>query len=268
MRQERHRRRRPAERLNNKVIIVTGSSTGIGEAIARRVVAEGGRVLVHGRNARLGKAVAASLGRAAALHLDDLTDPAAPERIVKAALVAFGRIDGLVNNAGASTRSNIHTSDADFFDSLMALNLRAPMLMIRAALQALKRSHGAVLNIGSVNAYCGGTNLLVYSMTKGGLMTMTRNLGNALGREGVRVNQINVGWVFTPNEDRLQRSLGRQAGWNRGLPRHVWPSGKIMRPDDVAAAVTYWISDESRPVSGSVVELEQFPIIGRAMPYS
>jgi NAD(P)-dependent dehydrogenase (short-subunit alcohol dehydrogenase family) len=253
-------------RLQDKVVIVTGSTSGIGEAIARRVVEEGGRVLVHGLETDLGEAVHASLGDAAALHIDDLTDPESAVRIVAAAIAAFGRVDALVNNAGSVARSNLGNSDADVFDRMMALNLRAPMLMIRAAREQLTAARGAVLNIGSVNAYCGEPNLLVYSMTKGGMMAMTRNLGNALGPDGVRVNQLNVGWTFTANEDRVKQAEGLAPGWQDRVPPQFAPSGTIMRPEQVAAAAVYWIGDESRPVNGSIVDIEQYPVIGRNPP--
>ena len=97
-------------RLQDKVILVSGSTTGIGEAIARRVVAEGGRVLIHGRDHEKGEQVRASLGDAAASHYDDLTDPEAPQRIVSAAVEAFGKVDALVNNAAVVNRSNLDTS--------------------------------------------------------------------------------------------------------------------------------------------------------------
>src|SRR5690348_2259780 len=113
-------------RLADKCILVTGSTTGIGEAIARRCVAEGARVLIHGLERDLGERVAADLGQKAALHIDDLADPQAPARIVAAALKAFGRIDAIVNNAAWIVRSNIDTTDAALFDRCMAINVRAP----------------------------------------------------------------------------------------------------------------------------------------------
>ena len=250
-------------RLKDKSIIVTGSTTGIGEAIARRCVAEGAQVLIHGRDQQRGEQVAASLGGAAALHIDDLADSAAPARIAAAAMDAFGRIDSVVNNAGWVVRSDIDTTDAKFFDEVMAVNTRGPMLLIQAAIDQLRKNRGAVLNIGSVNAYCGEPTLLAYSVSKGALMTMTRNLADGLCAEGVRVNQLNIGWVLTPNEAALQRADGQPEDWDRRLPKMFAPSGRLIKPEEIAAAVVYWVGDESRPISGSVLELEQYPMIGR-----
>ena len=250
-------------RLKDKSILVTGSTTGIGEAMARRFVAEGARVLVHGLERDLGEAVARDLGSAAALHIDDLADPAAPQRIVDAALRAFGQIDGIVNNAAWIIRSNIETTDAALFDRCTAINVRAPLLLIKAALRYLKQSQGSVLNIGSINGYCGEANQLAYSISKGALMTLTRNLADALGPQRVRVNQFNLGWVLSPNEYKLKMSEGMPADWPQKLPPAFAPWGRIMKPEEIAGAAVYWLGDESRPVSGSVVDLEQYPMIGR-----
>jgi len=254
-------------RLKDKVVVVTGSTSGIGEAIARRSVSEGARVLVHGLEPDLGEAVAGSLGEAAALHIDDLGDPEAAPRVVAAALAAFGRIDALVNNAARVQRSTIENTDATTFDEVIAVNARAPLLLIRAALDALERAQGAVLNIGSVNAWCGEPTFVAYSASKGALMTLTRNLGDTLHRErGVRVNQINPEWVLTEGEKRVQERQGNPPDWHERIPKEWAPSGRLILPEEIAAAAVYWIGDESRPISGSVVELAQFPVIGRNPP--
>lgn len=251
-------------RLKDKVIIVTGSTTGVGEAIARRCVAEGARVLIHGLERELGQRVVESIGENnSVLHIDDLSDPAAPPRIVSATIAAFGRIDAVVNNAAFILRSNLQTTDAALFDRCMAVNVRAPMLLIQSALQHLKNTQGCVLNIGSINGYCGESGQLAYSISKGALMTLTRNLADALGRDRVRVNQFNLGWVLSPNEYKLKVSEGFPADWPEHPPAAFAPSGRIMSPEHIAAASVYWLSDESRPVSGSVLEIEQYPVIGR-----
>ena len=251
-------------RLHEKVVLVTGSTTGIGAAMARRFVAEGARVLVHGLERDLGGRVVADLGPGrSALHVDDLADPAAPPRLVAAALAAFGRIDAMVNNAAWIVRSDIASTDAPLFDRCMAVNLRAPLLLVQAALPHLEAARGCVLNIGSINGYCGEANQLAYSVSKGGLMTLTRNLADALGRRLVRVNQLNLGWVLSENEHRLKVSEGLPPDWHEHPPAAFAPSGRILTPEQVAAAAVYWVGDESRPVSGTVMEVEQYPVIGR-----
>lgn len=250
-------------RLKDKVIIVTGSSTGIGRAIAERCVKEGACVLVHGLVAAEAREVAQALGARAVAHGDDLADAASPGRIVERAMREFGRIDALVNNAAAIVRSNLSTTSADFFDRVMAINVRAPLLLIQAAFAELKRNRGCVLNIGSINALSGESELLDYSISKGALQTLSRNLANAHGEDGVRFNHFNLGWVLTPNEYALQRRLGQPEDWPSHVPKTYAPSGRLLAPEDIASAAVYWLGDESRPVSGSVIELEQYSIYGR-----
>ena len=219
--------------------------------------------MIHGLEADQGRAVVADLGNSAALHIDDLAAPDAPARTARATAAAFGGIDCVVNNAAWVVRSNIDTTDAALFDRAMAINVRAPLLLIQAALPWLKKSSGCVLNIGSVNGYCGESNQLAYSISKGALMTLTRNLADALGRDGVRVNQMNLGWVLSENEFKLKMTEGMPADWPEHPPAAFAPSGRIMTPEQVAAAAVYWAGDESRPVSGTVMDLEQYPVIGR-----
>jgi NAD(P)-dependent dehydrogenase (short-subunit alcohol dehydrogenase family) len=251
-------------RLKDKVVIVTGSTQGVGEGIARRFVAEGALVLVHGLERELGERVVRELGgERAALHVSDLSRAEAAQELVDVCVRRFGRVDALVNNAAKPLRATLEQTDAATFDYVIALNLRAPLLLIRAALPFLKQSKGSVLNIGSVNAYCGAANLLPYSVSKGGLMTLTRNVADALCYEGVRVNQLNLGWVLTEGEKRLMETGGHPPDWWRHPARDGAPSGALMTPEQVATAAVYWIGDESRPVTGSVLELNQYPVIGR-----
>ena len=259
-------------RLAGKAVIVTGSGTGIGRAIAARCVAEGARVVVHGLEADLVPQVVASLGGDAAGpravgHVEDLTAAGCPDRLVRLAVESFGRLDGLVNNAAIITTGDIHSTDAAAFERTLAVNTLAPLRLIQAALPQLRAVRGSVLNIGSINAWCGEPNLLPYAISKGGLMTLTRNLGDALFREeGVRVNQINPGWVLTENELARKRSHGLADDWPAHLPREFCPAGRLIRPEEIAAAAVYWLADECGPMSGQVVDLEQHPLIGRNPP--
>jgi NAD(P)-dependent dehydrogenase (short-subunit alcohol dehydrogenase family) len=251
--------------LAGKAILVTGSSTGIGYAMAQRLVSEGAKVLIHGRDQAEVDAACRHLGAATQGATGDLADPATAQGIVDATVKAFGRIDGLVNNAGIYPRGVVAETTAEFFDHMFAINTRAPLLCAEAAIRAfrLQKSGGAIVTVGSINAYCGLSNLTVYSMSKGALMTMTRNLANTLGPELIRVNQLNVGWTFTASEDATQQREGRKPGWQNEVPLRNAPTGRIMQPEEIAAHTAFWLSEESAPVSGQIYEVEQFPVIGR-----
>ncbi len=255
-------------RLKNKVIIVTGSTTGIGKAIALRCVSEGAHVVIHGLERDLGESVVKEIGSdKAILHVEDIAAEGAAQRLVDFAVKIFGRLDAVVNNAAMVVSSNILTTDLKFFRQVMEVNTIAPFALIKAALPHLTKSHGCVLNIGSVNAYSGEPDLLPYSVSKGALMTLTRNLGDTLHREnGVRVNQINPGWVLTEKEIQRKRDQGLSDDWYKQIPNVFAPAGRILFPEEIAAAAIYWLSDESGPVSGQVVDIEQHPFIGRNPP--
>jgi NAD(P)-dependent dehydrogenase (short-subunit alcohol dehydrogenase family) len=255
-------------RLENKVIIVTGSTTGIGKAIALRCVAEGARVVLHGLEADLGNEVLSQIGKErAVLHIEDISAATAPENLVDVAFKTFGRIDAVVNNAAWVVSSDIETTDPDFLRKVLEVNTIGPFALIRKALPYLKKTNGCVLNIGSVNAWSGEPNLLAYSISKGALVTLTRNLGDTLFREaGVRVNQINPGWVLTEKEIQRKKEQGLKDNWYRDIPKVFAPSGRLFSPAEIGACAVYWLSDECGPVSGQVVDLEQYPFAGRNPP--
>lgn len=257
-------------RLSQKSLLITGSTTGIGKAIAKRCLEEGASVLLHGLEADLAETTRSELdpdGERTAISIEDVTSPGAPERIIQSAREHFGKLDGLVNNAAAVGTGRIEDTDEASFDRFIATNVRAPFFLIQAALDALEETHGAIVNIGSVNAYCGEPDLLPYSISKGALMTLSRNLGDTLHRErGIRVNQVNPGWILTENERQRKQDQGLPEDWPRLLGDFFAPSGRIFDPAEVAAAVVYFLSDECGPVSGSVLDIEQHPFIGRNPP--
>jgi NAD(P)-dependent dehydrogenase (short-subunit alcohol dehydrogenase family) len=255
-------------RLKDKVIIVTGSTMGIGKAIALRCATEGACVVVHGLERELGESVVKEIGSGkAVLHIEDIAAEGAPQHLVDKAIKTYGKLDAIVNNAAWVVSSDIHSTDLNFFRKVLEVNTLAPFTLIQSALPHLRETHGCILNIGSVNAYSGEPNLLPYSVSKGALMTLTRNLGDTLHREyGVRVNQINPGWVLTEKEIQRKREHGLPDDWYKQIPHVFAPAGRILFPEEIAAAAVYWLADESGPVSGQVVDLEQYPFIGRNPP--
>lgn len=254
--------------LKDKVILVTGATTGIGAAIAKRCVQEGAKVMVHGQDEQRAKEIVQRLGgEQAAYALGDLTanNTDICRELVAKTIKTFGRIDSLINNAAKSPRNDIDSLTDEKFDWIIRLDLRAPLFLSQAAVKAFRnqKSNGTIVNIGSINAYCGQSDLLGYAIAKGGLMTMTRNLGNALSKEGIRVNQLNVGWTLTENESELKQKEGFPKHWENKIPLTYAPSGRLVRPEEVAAHVVFWASSVSAPANGVVYELEQYPVIGR-----
>jgi NAD(P)-dependent dehydrogenase (short-subunit alcohol dehydrogenase family) len=254
-------------RLKGKVILVTGSGTGIGEGMARRFVSEGALVMLHDKQSDTLPALATELGKNSGYAIGDLENPKVPARLIEETVAHFGRLDALVNNAAVKTRGGIEETDEEAFDRTVAVNLKAPFFLIRAALPHFRsQGGGRILNIGSINAYCGEKNQCIYSACKGALMTLTRNLADAHGAEGIRVNQINPGWTLTPNERTLKASERLPEDWPSRLPPAYAPSGRLFSPAEVASAAVYFLSDEAALVNGAVLDLEQYPMIGRNPP--
>ena len=255
-------------RLKDKVIVITGGYTGIGRAIAHQCVKEGAKVVLNGLREELGAKVVQELGAEKAVHhTADISDAKTPNTLVNKALDTFGKLDAIVNNAAVIASSGIQSTNREFLQRILDVNSVAPLALIQAALPSLKKTKGNVLNIGSINAWCGEPNLLGYSISKGAMMTMSRNLGDSLFRDyGVRVNQINPGWVLTEREIVDKAKQGMQEDWYKDLPDMFAPAQRIFAPEEIAAASVYLLSDECGPVSGQVMDLEQFPMIGRNPP--
>ena len=153
-------------RLQNKVVIVTGGTSGIGAAITRAVIREGGQVLVHGINEAEGIALTSELGAKSHLCIADLKDQSAPEKIVQSCIAQFGRIDGIVNNAAVIKNANIKSITMEHYQEILQVNLTSALFLFKAAYEELKKNSGSVLNIGSINAYAGESSLLAYSIAK------------------------------------------------------------------------------------------------------
>ncbi|HHS82291.1 MAG TPA: SDR family oxidoreductase [Devosia sp.] len=251
--------------LKDRVIIITGANSGIGFATARHCLSLGAKVMVHGRNAEAVERAVARLGDGAAGIVADLIEASAPSRIVARTLETFGRLDGLVNNAADLGRHTLDQVSDGEFAHMMRVNAGAPLALVQHAVRVMKKqaNGGAIVNIGSTNAWCGAHNLLLYSMGKGALMTATRNLGDTLGSFNIRINQLNVGWTLTESEDALQRAEGHGDDWQEHIPTDFIPSGALLPPKTIAAHVAFWLSDQSAPVTGQVCDLEQYPVIGR-----
>ena len=250
--------------LEGRVALVTGSTSGIGRGIAEHFASLGARVMVHGLEGEAGEAIASRLrtgGADAAFTAGDVADEGTCRGLVRATVERFGGLDVLVNNAGIYTRASVETATVAFWDRMMAINLRAPFILMQAAIEPMRaRGGGSIVNIGSINAYVGMDTLGPYSVSKGGLMTLTRNAAQPLGRHRIRVNQLNVGWTLTEGEDRVKREEeGRSANWVEEAGR-TRAFGRILSPLDVARAAAFFASDESTLITGSVLDVEQFAI--------
>jgi NAD(P)-dependent dehydrogenase (short-subunit alcohol dehydrogenase family) len=251
-------------RLQDRVAVVTGSGAGMGEGIARLFAEEGGRLVISGRDEKKGQAVAESIlksGGQAMFQRADVTIEADCRALIDTAVKNYSRIDVLVNNVGLSTRGNIEDTTVELWDRLFATNVRGAFICMQQAVRHMKaQGRGTIINIGSVNAYIGEPKLMAYSASKGALMTLTKNTASYLNRYKIRVNQLNVGWTDTPGEHRVKtQEEGRGDNWLQEAVR-TRPFGRLLVPQDIALAALYFASDESECITGSVLDMEQYPV--------
>ncbi len=245
--------------LGGRAIVVTGAASGIGCAIAE--AAAGARLLLVDRDAEGCAAVAETLRDRAevAVYVADLADPDAPASIAADAKARFGGIDGLVNAAGLTTRATVADGAIAEWESLFAVNARAPFFLMQGAIRSMlaRRTGGAIVNILSINAHCGGSDLAIYSATKGALMTLTKNAAQAHMADRIRVNGINLGWTLTEAEHRMQaRTLGHGEDWvERIASKKPW--GRLLAPQEAANLAIFLLSDASAPLTGAAIDLEQ-----------
>jgi NAD(P)-dependent dehydrogenase (short-subunit alcohol dehydrogenase family) len=251
-------------RLQDRISVITGSGAGMGEGIARLFAAEGSAVVISGRDEAKCQAVARSIvddgGRAIVVRAD-VSNEIDCRALVDRTVEELGRIDVLVNNVGVSTRGTIEDTSVELWDRLFATNVRSAFICMQQAVSHMKsRQRGSIINIGSVNAYIGEPKLMAYSASKGALMTLTKNTANYLSRYRIRVNQLNVGWTETPNEHRVKvEEEGKGADWLAEAIK-TRPFGRLLLPKDIALAAVYFASDESECITGSVLDLEQYPV--------
>jgi NAD(P)-dependent dehydrogenase (short-subunit alcohol dehydrogenase family) len=165
-------------------------------------------------------------------------------------------VDILVNCAGIFPRADLLETDEELWDKVMDINLKGVYLCCRAAVPLMKkRGGGSIVNIGSTHATAGSTNLLAYSVSKGGLLTMTRNLARALAPDNIRVNCVNPGWVASDGEIALRVSEGHSAEWLREQGRNT-PLGRLQTGEDVAAAVVFFTLPQACQINGQILSVD------------
>ena len=251
-------------RIEGKIAVVTGGTQGLGAAIARLFAKAGAAGIVTcGRNAEKGNNVAVSITRDTGVAVTfvpaDLAKVEDCQSIIAKADAEFGKVDILVNAAGLTDRGNLLNSSPDLFDRMFAINVRAPFFLMQDAAKLMIRdgNKGSIVNIGSTSEHAGQPFVAPYSASKGALATLTRNSGYALMRNQIRVNQLDIGWMASDGEDRVQREYhGAEPDW-LAKAAAAQPFGRILAPEEVARAVLFLASDDSGMMTGSVIHFDQ-----------
>ena len=249
--------------LEGKVAIVTGGSRGIGRAIALRLARERANVVICGRDK---SALAAGVdevfkfGGTAEAFEGDLRLPEAPQALVKAAVGAFGAIDIVVNNAGATRRGDfLELSEADWEDGF-ELKFFGAVRLTRAAWPYLKQRKGAVLNIIGIGGRTPGPEFTIGGSVNGALLSFTKALADIGIRDGVQVNAINPGYIRTDRlRARLQTSAAQRGGSPEAAAQEIVRQANIVRigePEDIASMAVHILSPESRYLQGALIDVD------------
>jgi NAD(P)-dependent dehydrogenase (short-subunit alcohol dehydrogenase family) len=248
-------------RLQDKSVLVMGSTMGIGRAMAEAAAREGARVTVTGRTEASGQAVVDSIaqagGEAAYVRLD-VTEPATIEAAVTATVARFGRLDGIVNNVAGLVLNRLDRPVTELaledWNLILATNLTSAFLGMKYGIRAmLEGGHGgSVVNIASEGALRGINGMEAYTASKGAIVAMTRSVASYYARYDVRCNALAPGFVDTGGE-RISELL-RNKDFARTIQHHHL--GRVGKPEEVAAATVFLLSDESSYISGAVIPVD------------
>jgi NAD(P)-dependent dehydrogenase (short-subunit alcohol dehydrogenase family) len=250
-------------RLDDKVTLITGAGSGIGEAIARAFAAAGAQVVVADVDAPAASRVAASIaeagGRAHVLVVD-VADEAQVQAAFAEVASRFSRLDVAVNNAGISHVGNVLETSLDDWERVMGVNARGVFLCAREAVRQMRAQQppgGAIINLASVAALVALERRLPYSASKGAVLALTRSIAIDFVAEGIRCNAICPGTVHTPFVERfLAQSFAGQEDAVRQQLHARQPVGRMGLPEEIAAAALYLASDEAAFVTGSALVID------------
>jgi NAD(P)-dependent dehydrogenase (short-subunit alcohol dehydrogenase family) len=238
--------------LENRTALVTGASRGIGAATAEALDRAGARVALVARSRADLDRVAAGLGRNPVVIAADLREPGAAAEIAACALDATGSVDILVNNAAAAARLATTGTNAAIIDEMLAVNVRAPLLLIAALIPAMtERRRGSVINLSSVSGLIGTPRRAAYAASKGAIDAATRSLAIELGPCGIRVNSVAPGVVDTA----LWASNKKVDGVVEAV-ENLTPLRRWAEPADIADVITFLASDAARFVTGETISVD------------
>ena len=244
-------------RLSGKVAAVTGGASGIGEATVRRFVAEGARVGFADRDVDRGKRVAAEIeasgGRAffAEAHMEREAEAAA---FVRQAADRFGRLDVLVNNAGIRLYHTVDEASAESWDEILGVNLKGYVFCAKAAIPLMQRGGGGnIVNVASVRSVTSVGKTTQYDTTKAAVAGLTRGMAMDHAADGIRVNAVCPGPIFTPFHERRTRELGRTLEQYREDAAKSTILRRPGTPEEVAACILFLASDDASFVTGTLL---------------
>jgi NAD(P)-dependent dehydrogenase (short-subunit alcohol dehydrogenase family) len=252
------------DQFAGKIAVITGGTQGLGAAIAALLAERGAEgIVICGRTRDKGEAKAREIAEASGTKVifvaADLAKVEDCHAVMARADEVFGRLDVLVNAAAITDRGTITDTSPELFDRMFATNVRGPFFLMQDAIKIMLRekTEGAIVNIGSMSAKAGQPFIAAYCASKGALATLTENVAFSVMRNRIRVNGLNIGWMASDGEDRIQREFhGSPANWLEAAGK-AQPFGRLIDPKEVARAVAFLASAESGLMTGSMINFDQ-----------
>jgi meso-butanediol dehydrogenase/(S,S)-butanediol dehydrogenase/diacetyl reductase len=245
----------PRGRVAGKVAIVTGATSGIGEATAHLLADEGACVVLVARGEERGQALAGAIGRGSSTFVaGDVTDPSTARLAVEAAQ-RFGPLDILVNNAGVDFTSELLETDVDDVRRILEINFIGAFLMLTEASRAMRGKGGSIVNVSSRTATVGVPTMTVYGASKGALNSLSRGAAVELAPLGIRVNVVAPGLTETSMVETWINTQPDPATFKRNVVSTI-PQQRLGTPEDVAQAILYLASDEAAHVTGALIAID------------
>jgi 3-oxoacyl-[acyl-carrier protein] reductase len=238
-------------RLSGKVVLVTGGSRGIGEAIVRRMAEEGAKVFAtYNSNPQRAEAMEKELGGSVRFLKADVADEQSVKELVDQVLQEAGRVDVLINNAGITRDNLLMRMSSEDWDAVLNTNLKGAFLCAKAVCRTMmSQRRGKIINIGSIVGLSGNAGQANYSSSKAGLVGLTKSLAKELSSRNILVNCIAPGYVETEMTDKLTDEQ-RQAFLN------IIPLKRAAKADELAGVVAFFASDDANYITGQVVNVD------------
>ena len=254
-------------RLKNKVVLITGSGSGIGKSTALLFASEGATVIVNDLSEKSGTETVNEIlkaGGAASFFQGDVTDPSSVSAMVDQIIQAYGRIDVLFNNAGISGVGLLHEIEPEAWDKVINVNIRGVFLTSKYVLpHMIEKRCGSIINMSSCIAEIGLARRASYAATKGAVLALTKSMQVDYAPYNIRVNALLPGTIMTPFvEDYLKNAYDDPAAAIEGLKKRQL-SEELGYPEDVALAALFLASDESRFVMGSPLYVDGGVVFGK-----
>lgn len=247
--------------LEGKGVVITGGNSGLGKDMAIAAAKEGARIVIACRSDEKGEATKAEIleasGNESYYVVGDLTNVSDCEELITKAKEYVGKIDGMIYYAGILPAAPITETEEEIYNYVQDLNVRGAFFCTKFTVRAMiEDGGGSIIHIGSPHAKGGQIDRAAYSVSKGALLTLTKHISRNYGKDQIRCNQIKIGWMATPGEIALRKSLGMTPEELDAWGAECVPMGRLQVGDDFIGASNYLLSDASSHVTGTVIDVD------------